>query len=119
DSNAVAVIFPGITSYMNQILAIRQESALRTIKTVKGEPLGKPAGDADLVDLRLAGTIRREQHVAAVRRPAGFGLGTRMVRQPSQLVGTQIHHIDIGAAIDRKSTRLNSSHVKISYAVFC
>src|SRR5690606_41491213 len=24
-----------------------------------------------------------------------------------------------GAAIDRKSTRLNSSHVKISYAVFC
>src|SRR5690606_41398467 len=29
-----------------------------------------------------------------------------------------IHHID-WAAIDRKSTRLNSSHVKISYAVFC
>src|SRR5690606_40139048 len=24
-----------------------------------------------------------------------------------------------GAALDRKSTRLNSSHVKISYAVFC
>src|SRR5215475_8936276 len=26
---------------------------------------------------------------------------------------------DRGAAVDRKSTRLNSSHVKISYAVFC
>src|SRR5690606_41681974 len=25
----------------------------------------------------------------------------------------------IAAAVDRKSTRLNSSHVKISYAVFC
>src|SRR5690606_40391978 len=25
----------------------------------------------------------------------------------------------VGAAEDRKSTRLNSSHVKISYAVFC
>src|SRR5690606_40752222 len=25
----------------------------------------------------------------------------------------------LGALIDRKSTRLNSSHVKISYAVFC
>src|SRR5436309_8510408 len=25
----------------------------------------------------------------------------------------------VGAPIDRKSTRLNSSHVKISYAVFC
>src|SRR5690606_40286623 len=26
---------------------------------------------------------------------------------------------DLEAGIDRKSTRLNSSHVKISYAVFC
>src|SRR5690606_40678391 len=25
----------------------------------------------------------------------------------------------VGVALDRKSTRLNSSHVKISYAVFC
>src|SRR5690606_40243075 len=29
------------------------------------------------------------------------------------------HVIDIVAHQDRKSTRLNSSHVKISYAVFC
>src|SRR5690606_41781919 len=30
------------------------------------------------------------------------------------------HYNDgVRAAIDRKSTRLNSSHVKISYAVFC
>src|SRR5690606_16759642 len=28
-------------------------------------------------------------------------------------------HSDAGLARDRKSTRLNSSHVKISYAVFC
>src|SRR5690606_39476117 len=27
--------------------------------------------------------------------------------------------VDAVASIDRKSTRLNSSHVKISYAVFC
>src|SRR5204862_5716407 len=27
--------------------------------------------------------------------------------------------LDIGTGIDRKSTRLNSSHVEISYAVFC
>src|SRR5690554_6953373 len=26
---------------------------------------------------------------------------------------------DVQAALDRKSTRLNSSHVRISYAVFC
>src|SRR5690606_40295045 len=29
------------------------------------------------------------------------------------------HRADLGYLIDRKSTRLNSSHVKISYAVFC
>src|SRR5690606_39536831 len=28
-------------------------------------------------------------------------------------------HVDLVRAPDRKSTRLNSSHVKISYAVFC
>src|SRR5690606_40745946 len=27
--------------------------------------------------------------------------------------------LSTGGAVDRKSTRLNSSHVKISYAVFC
>src|SRR5438874_8598726 len=29
------------------------------------------------------------------------------------------HHDDDGRERDRKSTRLNSSHVEISYAVFC
>src|SRR5690349_22609209 len=31
------------------------------------------------------------------------------------------HNMDLGSrvALDRKSTRLNSSHVEISYAVFC
>src|SRR5690606_42052616 len=32
----------------------------------------------------------------------------------------RLHHVGLGdEAGDRKSTRLNSSHVKISYAVFC
>src|SRR5690606_41357179 len=32
-------------------------------------------------------------------------------------LGTQV--VCVGGTSDRKSTRLNSSHVKISYAVFC
>src|SRR5437667_11205746 len=28
-------------------------------------------------------------------------------------------HVSKGASLDRKSTRLNSSHITISYAVFC
>src|SRR5439155_21899362 len=45
------------------------------------------------------------------------------LQMPSDLKGKSI--IDIGCSegfsfqIDRKSTRLNSSHVAISYAVFC
>src|SRR5690606_32270475 len=33
--------------------------------------------------------------------------------------GDALHHGHAAGASDRKSTRLNSSHVKISYAVFC
>src|SRR4051812_33423437 len=30
-----------------------------------------------------------------------------------------VDQLDVGVAVDRKSTRLNSSHMSISYAVFC
>src|SRR5438874_9188663 len=36
------------------------------------------------------------------------------------LVRADRHHVDLQIVhVDRKSTRLNSSHVEISYAVFC
>src|SRR5258707_9886740 len=38
--------------------------------------------------------------------------------QAAQLLLVQ-QHIDVLQSIDRKSTRLNSSHANISYAVFC
>src|SRR5436305_9998481 len=43
---------------------------------------------------------------------------------PETLQMSQCHafvegHLKKGVALDRKSTRLNSSHVRISYAVFC
>src|SRR3989442_11483242 len=47
---------------------------------------------------------------------AGSGVGAAIVGcRP--VVELQIS--DFGPAADRKSTRLNSSHVRISYAVFC
>src|SRR2546427_3823250 len=50
----------------------------------------------------------------------GFGAGQAAVvghaaRRPFQKVDLQI----VVAPLDRKSTRLNSSHSQISYAVFC
>src|SRR5207253_9984440 len=46
-------------------------------------------------------------------RSLGFGLAT--VASPTRLRADRSH----SSAPDRKSTRLNSSHVAISYAVFC
>src|SRR5690606_42109678 len=43
-------------------------------------------------------------------------------RQALRLYGSHrgvAQTIQVGQHVDRKSTRLNSSHVKISYAVFC
>src|SRR2546429_1143687 len=40
------------------------------------------------------------------------GVGEVRVRQPDRAAGAQV-------GVDRKSTRLNSSHGYISYAVFC
>src|SRR5690349_23463821 len=52
--------------------------------------------------------------------PAGLVLAASLARFPSirtQLVERRDGPMQLGQ--DRKSTRLNSSHVEISYAVFC
>src|SRR5690606_40406866 len=55
----------------------------------------------------------------------GLFLSKRLTETAVQILGFSLENTDrIIAAqtavnIDRKSTRLNSSHVKISYAVFC
>src|SRR5690606_41742095 len=41
---------------------------------------------------------------------------TRLIRLTGPPLNPLDHRLDV---VDRKSTRLNSSHVKISYAVFC
>src|SRR5690606_41578975 len=54
------------------------------------------------------------QRLAFVRREAGRRVAAQLQPLPAHRSGQLA-----SAAIDRKSTRLNSSHVKISYAVFC
>src|SRR5690606_40741530 len=61
----------------------------------------------------------------------GYGVGNAIQRQPGDPGAVQrgslmpaLRRLAAAAALlvlcpDRKSTRLNSSHVKISYAVFC
>src|SRR3989442_4957673 len=51
---------------------------------------------------------------AGESRVGAFGVLTARSWKPRQFSASQVHVVE-----DRKSTRLNSSHVRISYAVFC
>src|SRR5207249_6965447 len=71
------------------------------------------------VDLDPLGLAVRELHVEP---PATVEVDDRMRHRRVRALG-QVVDLDGGGRLnvqlDRKSTRLNSSHVSISYAVFC
>src|SRR3712207_7433469 len=77
-------------------LTQRGEEGIRLLGGPGRDP--QPAGQADVPD---------EDVVLEQRAPHGGGVG----EVPEQ--------DEVGVARDRKSTRLNSSHANISYAVFC
>src|SRR5690606_41953070 len=79
----------------------------------------------DALPISARCTLRLQDHHAGRRsglpgaRQDAWQAGVRPGRGEEQADRRQRHQ-DAGAgAADRKSTRLNSSHVKISYAVFC
>src|SRR2546430_11620704 len=55
------------------------------------------------------------------RSPVGFGTqqGLAIYLDGVSLPQEVYANLDLAAVVDRKSTRLNSSHSQISYAVFC
>src|SRR5256885_7644453 len=71
-------------------------------------------GNVDMADL----AAKCEQHSAnlaciMITYPSTHGVFETQVKELCKLVH------DHGGRVDRKSTRLNSSHLVISYAVFC
>src|SRR5690348_17578568 len=62
-----------------------------------------------------------DQAVIADPQPAGVVAAAPDGHEESMLTGEVDRRNDVGhiSAADRKSTRLNSSHPSISYAVFC
>src|SRR3712207_1836800 len=72
----------------------------RTLPSASSAP-GRPSGDDQSAAL---GGLERQLDAVAVR---------------VQQVGRLRHNVVGGRVGDRKSTRLNSSHANISYAVFC
>src|SRR5690625_6734481 len=77
------------------------------------------AADAEQWNSRIERGLVRVSTIT--RLEIGFSVRTgqsgRMIFDMPPLVLMPIEHLT--PAIDRKSTRLNSSHVAISYAVFC
>src|SRR5690349_22026605 len=67
---------------------------------------------------------REERAVLVARRAAGGEPPAGLVADAAAHLGHEARFADAGVRahdhdLDRKSTRLNSSHVEISYAVFC
>src|SRR5438067_10583984 len=61
----------------------------------------------------------RAAHARGVRERRRRHLGVHGDGEPRRPVAIAMDAQVAAAALDRKSTRLNSSHVSISYAVFC
>src|SRR5690625_6612775 len=59
------------------------------------------------------------QRMVAVARSGSIGDIRSVDATFTKLTHGDLRELDIDQAGDRKSTRLNSSHVAISYAVFC
>src|SRR5690606_41564619 len=84
--------------------AFDDQRYLHSLPTRRSSDLGKPAeGSAVVQQVTPEGAVTRESLVT----PEQVEPTVEAFQQPGRDVR------------DRKSTRLNSSHVKISYAVFC
>src|SRR5438874_8017235 len=70
-----------------------------------------PIAESQDSDLQPIITQIQKQHDENVQRLQTW------IRQPS--IAAENRGMQEGCRLDRKSTRLNSSHVEISYAVFC
>src|SRR5690606_40768813 len=76
-----------------------------------------PGCEAALLLLHQSRIARSGCPVLSPIVDATASLGASILPFPPDFLGILLHLCDISSGIDRKSTRLNSSHVKISYAV--
>src|SRR3712207_3424849 len=103
-----------------EALTLCRERRIRHIPIVEEERLVGIVSDRDLRDASPAlGDAERASTLQEIR------VGEVMTREvstadpqdPIENVAQEMYELKIGR--DRKSTRLNSSHANISYAVFC
>src|SRR3712207_8125454 len=66
-----------------------------------------------------AALVHHLDHLGMDRCGRGAAGRAGLVPAPRRLVEQRLAHLGAAGVVDRKSTRLNSSHANISYAVFC
>src|SRR5690606_41293705 len=92
---------------------------LPSFPTRRSSDLGAGSGESEI----RRWIIERDQLEAIVALPEQMfyntGIGTFIWVVSNRKAAHRKGKIQLIDARDRKSTRLNSSHVKISYAVFC
>src|SRR5438445_3014304 len=84
--------------------------------SIRGDAsLGEPLSARGASGLQRSKRTRRRRSLAArARCTAAWREGG-----VHSAISTSSHHSQAAVHLDRKSTRLNSSHANISYAVFC
>src|SRR5207253_10663016 len=79
-----------------------------------------PASEVPVVEAHISGCAECRREMEALRPIiAGFVSWPTDVLRPSTSLWERLARRIAAETGDRKSTRLNSSHVAISYAVFC
>src|SRR5205085_12391599 len=85
-------------------------------------PIYHPGGGVQRVEVGIARRVD-ETYLALRHRsnpkPSGFPVAAAWEGHEGRLRRSRLGKRDRARSTDRKSTRLNSSHSQISYAVFC
>src|SRR5690625_6533407 len=94
------------------------------VGVIAAQSIGEPGTQLTLRTFHVGGTSSRLESDSQHKAKFDGKIEFENVRVVEYDDGEEIHSIVLSRAgemkiVDRKSTRLNSSHVAISYAVFC
>src|SRR2546430_10732357 len=113
---------------MRTIPAARAEATTSDIERVimsrwvwlsrAGRGSGEGCAGAVTIDRSASGTWSRAEPGKFLVHHRGVQLGEQRLGRGQRCAGPQRYRGPARRAVDRKSTRLNSSHSQISYAVF-
>src|SRR5690606_545317 len=108
---------PGSVSY---VTGKHRDSAEVGIRSIREElPADATEADVRAAIARLNANPEVTGYIVQLPLPTGIDENAMLELIDPDKDADGLHPTNLGRLVDRKSTRLNSSHVKISYAVFC